>query len=87
MGVGIDVGEAFVGNIGQRALYDFTAVGDVVNTASRLQGQALPGEVVLSERAGGRVPGPVGTCVELQLKGKREPQTASLPRALARRPP
>ena len=40
MGVGIDVGEAFVGNIGERALYDFTAVGDVVNTASRLQGQA-----------------------------------------------
>src|SRR5437763_189032 len=32
MGVGIDFGEAFVGNIGQRALYDFTAVGDVVNT-------------------------------------------------------
>ena len=40
MGVGIDFGEAFVGNIGERALYDFTAVGDVVNTASRLQGQA-----------------------------------------------
>ena len=76
MGVGIDVGEAFVGNIGQRALYDFTAVGDVVNTASRLQGQALPGEVVLSERVAAGVPGPVGTCVELQLKGKREPQTA-----------
>src|SRR3954470_23210138 len=38
MGIGLDVGEAFVGNIGQRALYDFTAVGDVVNTASRLQG-------------------------------------------------
>ena len=30
MGVGMDVGEAFVGNIGERALYDFTAVGDVV---------------------------------------------------------
>ena len=40
MGIGLDVGEAFVGNIGQRALYDFTAVGDVVNTASRLQGEA-----------------------------------------------
>ncbi len=39
MGIGIDAGEAFVGNIGQRALFDFTAVGDVVNTASRLQGQ------------------------------------------------
>ena len=76
LGVGIDVGDAFVGNIGTRALYDFTAVGDVVNTASRLQGQALPGEVVLSERVADGVAGPVGTRVELQLKGKREPQTA-----------
>ena len=40
LGIGLDVGEAFVGNIGQRALYDFTAVGDVVNTASRLQHEA-----------------------------------------------
>src|SRR4051812_45253260 len=30
IGIGLDVGEAFVGNIGQRALYDFTAIGDVV---------------------------------------------------------
>ena len=40
VGIGIDYGEAFVGNIGQRDVYDFTAVGDVVNTASRLQGEA-----------------------------------------------
>jgi adenylate cyclase len=76
LGVGIDVGDAFVGNIGTRALYDFTAVGDVVNTAARLQGQAGSGEVVLSERVADGVAGPVGTRVELQLKGKREPQTA-----------
>jgi adenylate cyclase len=76
LGIGIDVGEAFVGNIGQRALYDFTAVGDVVNTASRLQGQAAGGEVVLSERVAAGLRVPVGTRVELQLKGKREPQTA-----------
>jgi adenylate cyclase len=76
MGVGLDVGEAFVGNIGQRALYDFTAVGDVVNTASRLQGQARGGEVVLSERVAAGLPEPVGERVELELKGKREPQTA-----------
>ncbi len=76
MGVGIDVGEAFVGNIGQRALYDFTAVGDVVNTASRLQGQAAGGEVVLSQRVADGLPQPRGTRVELQLKGKSEPQAA-----------
>jgi adenylate cyclase len=76
MGVGLDFGEAFVGNIGQRALFDFTAVGDVVNTASRLQGQAGPGEVILSERVAAGLPEPVGTRVELELKGKVEPQPA-----------
>src|SRR3954470_9376925 len=76
MGVGIDVGEAFVGNIGQRALYDFTAVGDVVNTASRLQGQAAGGEVVMSGRVADGLSAPVGTRVELELKGKSAPQTA-----------
>jgi adenylate cyclase len=76
MGIGIDLGDAFVGNIGQRALYDFTAVGDVVNTASRLQAQASGGEVVFSQRVADGLPNPVGTRVELQLKGKREPQIA-----------
>jgi adenylate cyclase len=75
MGIGIDVGEAFVGNIGQRALFDFTAVGDVVNTASRLQAEASGGEVVLSQRVADGLDGPVGTRMEVHLKGKREPQT------------
>jgi adenylate cyclase len=76
MGVGMDIGQAFVGNIGERALYDFTAVGDVVNTASRLQGQAAGGEVVLSDRVAAGLPQPVGARVELNLKGKSEPQVA-----------
>ena len=76
MGIGLDVGEAFVGNIGQRALYDFTAVGDIVNTASRLQGQAAGGEIVLSERVASGLAGGAGTRVELELKGKAEPQVA-----------
>jgi adenylate cyclase len=76
MGIGIDVGEAFVGNIGDRALYDFTAVGDVVNTASRLQGQAAGGEIVLSDRVAEGLLKPVGARDELTLKGKSEPQVA-----------
>ena len=78
MGIGIDVGDAFVGNIGQRALYDFTAVGDVVNTASRLQGQAASGEIVLSDRVAAGLDAAPGDPVELTLKGKAEPQ-ARLP--------
>jgi adenylate cyclase len=76
MGIGLDFGEAFVGNIGQRALYDFTAVGDVVNTAARLQGQAAGGEIVVSERVASGLPEQIGTRVELELKGKSQPETA-----------
>lgn len=74
VGVGLDYGEAFVGNIGDRAVYDFTAIGDVVNTAARLQGHAKSGEIMASSRvvtADG-----VGRRTELKLKGKREPETA-----------
>jgi len=34
---GRPIGQAFVGNIGERELYDFTAVGDPVNTTARAQ--------------------------------------------------
>jgi adenylate cyclase len=76
MGIGLDIGEAFVGNIGQRALYDFTAVGDVVNTASRLQAEAGGGEIVLSDRVASGLSALVGTRVELALKGKTAMQVA-----------
>jgi adenylate cyclase len=76
MGVGLDMGEAFVGNIGERAVYDFTAIGDVVNTAARLQGKARGGEVLLSERVASGLPAAIGTPVELELKGKRNIERA-----------
>ncbi|HEY2335134.1 MAG TPA: adenylate/guanylate cyclase domain-containing protein [Solirubrobacterales bacterium] len=76
VGVGLDYGEAFVGNVGKRSLYDFTAVGDVVNVAARLQGQAKGGEIVASERLVGRLAEPVGERVEVDLKGKAEPVVA-----------
>jgi adenylate cyclase len=76
VGIGLDLGEAFVGNVGERALFDFTAIGDVVNVAARLQGEAGGGEVVLSERLASRLPSPPGEPIELQLKGKSEPVAA-----------
>jgi adenylate cyclase len=74
VGIGLDYGEAFVGNIGQRAIYDFTAVGDVVNVASRLTGQAGAGEVLISERVARGLSHPAGERVELELKGKAMPE-------------
>lgn len=76
IGIGLDAGEAFVGNIGERAVYDFTAIGDVVNTASRLQGEARGGEIVLSRRIAQALPTPIGTREELRLKGKAQMEPA-----------
>lgn len=76
LGIGIDIGEAFIGNLGDAAVHDFTAVGDVVNTTSRLQGQAAAGEVVISERLAQLLDEPVGEPELVALKGKEEPFAA-----------
>jgi adenylate cyclase len=51
VGIGIDVGTAFVGNVGGADYYDFTVLGDPVNTAARIQAAAGPGELLVGERA------------------------------------
>jgi adenylate cyclase len=78
VGIGIDVGVAFVGNVGSGDVKDFTAIGDVVNIASRLQGAAKAGQIVLSERTYAHVSDrfPSALPVELELKGKEQRVTA-----------
>ena len=76
VGIGLDFGEVFLGNIGDGAVHDFTAVGDVVNTASRLQGQAAGGEVMVSDRLVRLLDEPQGVPEDVTLKGKQEPFAA-----------
>ncbi|NTV62686.1 MAG: GAF domain-containing protein, partial [Oscillochloris sp.] len=78
MGVGVSYGRAVVGNIGSAQRQDYTLIGDVVNTASRLSGVARPGQIILSyhlydalPRA--KVPWPLRSLGEVELKGKQEP--------------
>ena len=80
LGVGLDVGRAYVGNVGSGTVKDFTALGDVVNTASRLQSCAQAGQVVMSERLFGRLSEPPAdaTSTSLELKGKSEREPARL---------
>jgi adenylate cyclase len=73
VGIGLDYGEAFVGNVGRRSLTDFTAIGDVVNVASRLQGEAQGGEIIASSRLVARLDEAPGERLELTLKGKASP--------------
>jgi adenylate cyclase len=50
-GVGINVGEAVMGNVGTAELMNYTAIGDSVNLARRLQENAEAGQILLSQSA------------------------------------
>ena len=75
-GVGVHYGDAIIGNIGSEMRMDYTAIGDVVNTASRIEAMAPAGKVYVSGRVrellGDRVT--VGQQVgRITLKGKSVP--------------
>ena len=77
-GIGVNTGQAVVGNIGADIRMDYTAIGDTVNTAARFESNAKAGQVLVSkkvyEMVADRV---VGNYIgALTLKGKSEPQDA-----------
>ena len=74
IGVGLDYGTAMVGNVGSGEVKDFTAIGDPVNTAARLQSVAQAGQIVFTPRVASDAPGAQRQTFE--LKGKSEPVEA-----------
>lgn len=74
-GVGIHVGEAVVGNVGMSDRMDYTAIGDTVNVAKRIQENAPGGKVLLSETVYQVVKDSVQAVFyqEMQLRGREQP--------------
>lgn len=75
IGIGIDYGEVIVGNIGTEETMDYTVIGDVVNTAQRVESTARSGQVLITKSALSRVEGKIKirALKPVQLKGKSLP--------------
>jgi len=73
--IGLNSGEALVGNIGSDELRNFTAIGDTVNMAQRFQTLAEPGQVVTGPYTADRLGDDVAIerLEEVHVKGKAEP--------------
>ena len=75
--IGINSGEMVSGNIGSVSLrrLDYTVIGDIVNTAQRLQSSAEPGQILISDASFDRIKEffKCKKCNELSVKNKSNP--------------
>ncbi len=83
--IGVNMGEAVVGNVGTPRAMNYTAIGDVVNVAKRLQERAEPGQILVEESVISRLKDLViaERIGEIQVKGRKVPTVVYALKGLA----
>lgn len=74
IGIGINTGTVTVGYMGSEERTDYTAIGDEVNLAARLEKQALGNQIIISRSTLNAVEGqfPVRPSGSIMVKGKKQ---------------
>ncbi len=78
-GIGVNCGDAVVGNIGAMERLDYTAIGDTVNLAARLESNSKPNQIIISQRVYEQVIAAKANDIRMtymgaiNVKGKSEP--------------
>jgi len=59
IGIGVNTGEAVIGNMGSDSRFDYSAIGDAVNTAARLESATKEAgvDLLIGERTASKIPG------------------------------
>ena len=75
IGIGINSGEAVIGNMGSDSRFDYTAIGDAVNTAARLESATKEQQVdiLIGESTASKSKYNLTRMNEITVKGKEQP--------------
>jgi len=75
IGVGLNTGDAVIGNMGSDTRFDYTAIGDAVNTAARMESSCkeVGEDIVITENTASQTQMELKPLKPIKVKGKEKP--------------